>query len=555
MSNRYRCALVSLGAALFIVIAAPPLAAEDRSFDGSGNNLSHPEWGAAGASFGRQGPAAYVDGIAIPHIGGRPNPRALGVSLFRQAESKPNARRLSGYVYAFGNLISHDIQHTQSGTTEFVPFVVPLGDDMFIPNQTVRLPRSKFDPATGTSVDNPRQQVNFTSAFLDASVIYGADERPASILRGGPANPGAKLRTSNDINGDGQNLLPRNVFGPSLTAPFVAGDSRVNDNIVLTALHTLFMREHNRLVDELAAAHPEWNAEQLYQRARKFVGAQLQAITFNEFLPALMGPLAPSPVGSYDPEIDVTVLNEFPAVFLRLGHSMLPNEFKRATNDGRPAPDGPVGLEQAFENPSLLATTTDLDLFLKGLSVENQEETDLKMVDGMRVALLDAIDIQRARDHGIPDYNTLRVAYGLPRAKTFLEITSDPEAAAALALAYDNNVDAIDPLVGIMAEDLLPGASVGALTAAGYRKQFDRLRDGDRFWYERDPAFDDAEVSDLRSTRLADIIRRNTGVANLRDNVFFVPESAGFGPVAMAGLAAARWANGRSSRRARAVAA
>jgi peroxidase len=538
MSDFYRCAR-AFAALVLWTVAAAPLAAEDRAFDGLGNNLLHPEWGSAGSSFTRQAPAAYADGISTPLINSRPNPRALGVALFRQTEPKPNARKLSGFVYAFGNLISHDIQHTLSGTTEFVPFTIPAGDDMFIPNQTVRLPRSQFDPDTGTNRENPREQVNFTSAFLDGSVVYGADERSASILRGGPANPGAKLRTSSDINGDGQNLLPRNAFGPSLTAPYVAGDSRVNDNVVLTALHTVFMREHNRLVDELTAAHPDWTADQLYQRARKIVGAQLQAITYNEFLPALVGPFAPLPSGTYDPTIDPTVLNEFPAVFLRLGHSMLPNEFLRVTNSGQPAPEGPVTLEQAFENPSLLAVSADLDLFLKGLAVENQQETDLKMVDGMRVALLDAIDIQRARDHGIPDYNTLRVAYGLPRAETFADITSDLEAQAALALAYGNNVDAVDPLVGVMAEDLLPGASVGALTAAGYLKQFERLRDGDRFWYEFDPDFDEAELAALRSTSLADIIRRNTGVTNLRDNVFFVPEAAGLQVVALAALAGA----------------
>jgi hypothetical protein len=69
-----------------------------------------------------------------------------------------------------------------------------------------------------------------------------------------------------------------------------------------------------------------------------------------------------------------------------------------------------VDLVDAFNNPALLTTSTDVDLFLKGLSVEVQEETDLKFVDGMRIALLDAFDIQRARDHGLPDYNTFRQA-------------------------------------------------------------------------------------------------------------------------------------------------
>jgi hypothetical protein len=213
---------------------------------------------------------------------------------------------------------------------------------------------------------------------------------------------------------------------------------------------------------------------------------------------------------------------------------MLTDDFKRIENDGQPSPDGPLPLEQAFEDPSRLQTSRHLDLFLKGLSMERQEETDLGMVRGMRVALLDAFDIQRARDHGIPGYNALREAYGLPRLATISDVTSSAEAQAALASIY-SSVDDIDPLVGALAEDHLPGASVGALVAAAFRTQFVRLRDGDRFWYEIDPDFTEQEVLDLRSTRLSDIIRRNTGATNLQDNVFFfIPEPSGAALATMA---------------------
>jgi hypothetical protein len=181
-------------------------------------------------------------------------------------------------------------------------------------------------------------------------------------------------------------------------------------------------------------------------------------------------------------------------------------------------------LEDGVLNPAKLATSAELDLFIKGLSVEVQEEADLQLVDGMRVALLDAIDIQRARDHGLPDYNTLREAYGLPRVTSFAEITSDVASQDAIAAVY-GDVNSIDPFVGALAEDRLPGGSVGPLVAAGYRVQFERLRDGDRFWYENDSDFSASEIAELRQTRLADIILRNTGVRRLQSNVFFaIPE-------------------------------
>ena len=508
-------------------------AAVIRTMNGAGNNLAHPFWGAAETPFARLAPADYADGVSQPRLLNRPNPRSVAVALMRQTASRPNARQLSGYVYAFGNLISHDTQHTISSGTELIPFRIPPEDDIFFPGQQVNVTRSLFDSSTGSGVDNPRQQTNFATSFLDASVIYGSDDVSASILRGGPAHPGAKLRTSDDINGYGQNLLPRDAFGPRPTAPFVAGDERVNDNVVLTAMQTLFMREHNRLVDDFASQHPDWNEEELYQHARRTVGAQLQAITFNEFLPALLGPAAPSPTGNYDPTIDPSVFNEFPAVFLRIGHSMLTDTFKRVENDGSPASEGHLPLVDAFNNPAALSTSRHLDLFLKGLSVEVQEETDLRMVDGMRIALLDAIDIQRARDHGIADYNSLRAAYGLSPVTTFEQITGDPELQAALQAVY-GTVDDIDPFVGALAEDLLPGASVGELVAAGYRVQFERLRDGDRFWYENDAAFSSDELASLRSLRLSDLVHRNSDVDGLQTNIFFaVPEPCSLGLLAI----------------------
>jgi peroxidase len=271
------------------------------------------------------------------------------------------------------------------------------------------------------------------------------------------------------------------------------------------------MREHNRLVDVYSAQHPTWSSEELYQRARKTVGAELQAITFNEYLPALLGPAAPSPTGTqYNPNLKPAVFNEFAAVFERVGHSMLTPAFLRIQNDGQPAPGGSRSAHRRLQQPlQARHLQRPRAVFLKGLSVEVQEETDTRLVDDMRVALLDAIDIQRARDHGLPDYNTLRQAYGLPQCHLRSPASPPTRAPPGLAALYPN-INTIDPLIGALAEDHLPGASVGPLVAAGLRTQFEHLRDGDRFWYERDPDFTPADLDILRNTRLADIIMRNT---------------------------------------------
>jgi hypothetical protein len=506
---------------LFYILTVCHLSAkaEDRSLDGTGNNLLNPAWGSAGTVYARRSPAAYGDGQSAIDAT-LPNPRVVGNALFNQDELKPSANRLSGFVYAFGQLITHDMQETVSGDEEFV-FLIPEDDPLFFPAE-VAMTRSLFDPATGNSPDNPRQQINFTSSFLDGSVIYSSDPERASMLRGGPAQPGAKLRTSSDINGDGQNLLPRDAFGPNPAAEFVAGDNRVNDNVILTAMQAVFMREHNRLVDELIATHPQWTADQLYERARKLVGAQLQVVTYKELLPALLGPHAPSIEGVYDPDVDPSILNEFATVCLRLGHSMLTPDFKRIANDGRRLES--IELIDAFSNPSLLNTSAELDLLLKGLSLEVQEEVDLGLVDGMRFALLDAFDLSRARDHGLADYNTMREAFGLPRVTSFAEINSDETVQAKLEAVY-GDVDSIEPFAGVLAEEHLPGANVGPLAAAVFSDQFTRLRDGDRFWFTNDEQLAD-DRSWLMNQTLADIIGRNTGATGLQENVFMVPEPA-----------------------------
>ena len=84
---------------------------------------------------------------------------------------------------------------------------------------------------------------------------------------------------------------------------FLAGDVRANEQVGLLAFHTLFVREHNRLADKIVKKYkralPSGTSERdehIYQLARKIVGAELQAITYNEFLPALLGPMAPSMV-------------------------------------------------------------------------------------------------------------------------------------------------------------------------------------------------------------------------------------------------------------------
>jgi peroxidase len=504
-------------------------AVDVRSFDGTGNNLTNTTWGSAGADLLRTAPAEYGDGKSTPAGADRASARLISDLVAAQNGDIINNRDLSAFIYAWGQFLDHDIDQTITGTAnEKLPISVPTGDPWFDPastgTQTIPLTRSLFDSATGTSTSNPRQQINSITAFIDGSQIYGSDATRAAALR---TLSGGHLKTSEG------NMLPYNTGGltndNALGAPvgslYLAGDTRANENIELTSVQTLFVREHNRLADKLAAAHPTWNDEQVFQQARRLVIGELQAITYNEFLPALLGKALPAYSG-YKPNVNPGIANEFSTAAFRLGHSLLGDDVEFFNNVGVETHD-PTALRDDFFNP-VLVSETGIDPILKYLASDRAQELDTHVVDEVRNFLfgapgqggldLPSLNIQRGRDHGLADYNTTRVAYGLPAVTSFAQISSNPETQAALKQAY-GNVNNIDLWVGGLAEDHVRGGSVGALFSRILIDQFTRLRDGDRFWYQRDLTGSDLQF--VQGSKLSDIISRNTTTTNLQDNVFF----------------------------------
>jgi hypothetical protein len=256
------------------------------------------------------------------------------------------------------------------------------------------------------------------------------------------------------------------------------------------------------------------------------VGAEIQVITYKEFLPALLGQGALAPYRGYNPAIDPSIANEFSTAAFRL-HTLINDDIEFFGNDGRAVRDE-VSLSHAFFNPDLLKQT-GIDNILKYAASTQAQEDDNQIVDSLRNFLFGApgqggldlasLHIQRGRDHGLADYNAVRKAYGLKAVTSFSQISSDRQVQQTLQSLY-GNVDNIDLWVGILSEDHAPGASVGQLAKTIIADQFQRLRDGDRFWYQRQ--FSGRTLADLESTTLSDIIQRNTTIRNLQSNVFFM---------------------------------
>jgi peroxidase len=616
-----------------------------RTLDGSGNNAQHPEWGAVGSTYARVAPAAYADGVA--RMAGGPPARYVSNRIFNDlAQNLFSENGVTQWTFTWGQFLDHTFGLRQTDG-ERAPIAFDPDDPLeaFEADTPIEFRRTPAAPGTGAS--SPREQMNTVSSYIDAWSLYGGSAERLEWLREGPvdgdlSNNGAHLLTAPrgylpraDARGDATAAPAMELQGRLAAYPAearVAGDVRANENALLTSVHTLFAREHNRIVDAL----PRVLSEQVkFEIARRVVAAELQYVTYNEFLPALGVELAP--YRGYDPAVNPSLSNEFAVVGYR-AHSMIHGEIEpradaadytdaeldalreqgveveaeneQADEDEDAEEDEAVErtltvpLNVAFGNPGLVPAI-GLDAFLAGLADEAQYRNDEQIDNQLRSVLfqvpgpgvrdpsecldgpklpecfttvldLGALDIQRGRDHGIPSYNDVRAAYGLERKRSFAEITgeateefgADPEVdrddpiddpdildfvelldrdgnpvepeseeadetvvtgrrrttlAARLKAIY-GDADRVDAFVGMMAEPHVTGAEMGELQLAMWKRQFEALRDGDRFFYLNDPSLETIRQRfgiDYRKT-LREIIVANTNLeeSDLQSNVF-----------------------------------
>ncbi len=532
-----------------------------RTIDGRYNNLRHPNWGATQVPMRRKGKVAHYNNNDGHSIVDRGNPRMISNLLANQDGAIDSEGGLSALVFTFLQFIDHDITITEEDKAISVNIPVPTGDSFFDPNGTgqaiIPFHRTKAILGTGT-LNKPRQNVNFISAWIDGSGVYGSDHERAAWLRSGEygrlkshQSPYGELLPCNTITGDCNESVDmqapfmagnRDRCGQPVKV-FVAGDIRANEQVGLTIMHTLFSREHNRICELLKAkghTNDEWN----YQYARKLVGGMIQAITYEEVLPALGINFG---TYRYKRNKRPDIFNEFATAAYRLGHTMVTDKLYLIDDNcdagsvnigcneetigvfggasclsqcGFENYENSLSLKNAFFNPSILANN-GIDQVLRGLTTQTQQQIDTKIVGSIRNFLfgqpgqggldLAALNIQRGRDHGLPDYNTMRALYGLECISDFDEITTDEDTQDALAAAY-GNVDNIDPWVGLLAEDHMSGKEVGPTLFRILRKQFNVIRSGDRFYFENDRMIRSYDKEMIRSTRLADIISRNTDI-------------------------------------------
>jgi len=465
---------------------------EFRSLSGVGNNLTNTSWGAANTGF-LTAPGASTSGTVLERNDG---PSARDVSTTMDGPGAVGDQGMSSMFWAWGQFIDHDITLTEENKGSGN---LSLGGNMGAVD-SIRI------------VDGAA--INEISAYIDGSMVYGSDEATATALR---ANDGSGRML---LDADGN--LPRDADGN-----FMAGDIRANEQQQLTTMHTVLAREHNRIADTLSAVNPDWSGERVYQESRSLVGAQIQAITYNDWLPSLLGEGGIGAYSGYDDSVNAGMTTEFSTCAFRFCHSMIPDELERLAENGDPIAKGHLQLRDGFFSPEEFLEAGGTDPLLRGLAAQDAMAVDaavsaelrnfLNAGDGEDSDLL-ARNIARGRDVGLADYNLLRAAYGLEPVESWSDLTDDPVLAAELEALYGSSLDGLDPFIGALAENALDGALVGALNAAIIGDQFSRLRSGDRFWYER--MFDGDVLAWINNRSLADIIRDNTGIEWIQDNVF-----------------------------------
>jgi peroxidase len=495
------------------------MALQFRTIDGSNNNLDAPAMNQTDTDFARLGPPNFADGFDSMTTG--PNPREISNIVVAQPDAGENGPylvdgngvALSGMMYAWGQFIDHDLDLERQGTGTDISIPIPAGDPL-APG-SIPMTRVAIDPATGVA-GHPAAAINTVTGWLDGSQIYGSDAATASQLRTADGHmkvsAGDNLPIVNTPRGDA----------------YAAGDVRAQENPDLTALQTLFLREHNFQVDRLHEQHPHWSGDKLYETAKAITTAEMVNITYNEFLPHLLGEDAIAPYQGYDPKVDARISEEFEGAAYRFGHSIVSDEISAISNTGAFTSEQTLA-QSFFEDPAIFQAT-GADGLLRHLAGDLANPLDTHLVDGLRNLLVDppsgidlaAINIQRGHDLGLGTLNQTRAALGLTPYTSFEQVSSDPQTVAALKQAY-GDVGAIDLWTGGLAEDHVAGSVIGSTFGKIIGDQFTALRDGDRFYFENQK-FDPHTLSQIKDTTLSDLILRDTDTTAIQSDAFVATE-------------------------------
>ncbi|XP_057664669.1 dual oxidase [Diorhabda carinulata] len=525
---------------------------EKQRHDGWFNNLAHPEWGSVDSHLIRRTPAAYVDGVYMLSGQDRPSPRKLSRLFMKGLDGLGSTKNRTALLAFFGQLVTSEIvMASESGCPiEMHHIEIEKCDEMYDNeckgNKYIPFHRASYDTKTGQSPNSPREQMNQVTSWIDGSFIYSTSEPWVNAMRSFQngsflTDATGKMPIHNYRRVPLFNYpVPHMMKTLNTERLFLLGDARTNQNPALLTISVLFFRWHNVVASRIKKHNPNWSDEDVFQRARRIVIATLQNVIAYEYLPAFLEDELP-PYKGYNPDIHPGITHVFQSAAFRFGHSLIPPGLYR--RDSRcnfkktPMGDIAIRLCSTWWDSNEVLTNNSIEELLMGMTSQLSEREDSVLCSDVRDKLfgpmefsrrdLGAINIMRGRDNGLPDYNTIRAAYGLAKFKNWSDINPSlfkkrPDILKTLIAAYDNNIDNIDVYVGGMLESY---GKPGELFTKVILEQFIRLRDADRFWFENveNGVFTQKEIEEIKKITLYDIIINSTNIdpKAIQKNVFF----------------------------------
>lgn len=271
-------------------------------------------------------------------------------------------------------------------------------------------------------------------------------------------------------------------------------------------MHTTFLRLHNNIAATLQNMNRHWNQDRVFQETRKIVGAVIQVIVYQEYLPTLIGPfharLVP-PYVKYNPTVNPGIINEFSSAAYRL-HGMIQEVYPLLgpnfeTRGQVPFLDGVGRIERVL---------SAIDAVYRGF-IATPARSPQRITRSVTERLfggadMATINIQRGRDHGVRPYNEYRRLCQLQPVTSFSQWPEVTERAVRERVAQlYRTPDDLDLYVGGVLEEPIDGSLVGPTFACIIAEQFVRLRDGDRFYFESEGVFTATQVAALKAVTLS----------------------------------------------------
>ncbi|CAI5451437.1 unnamed protein product [Caenorhabditis angaria] len=551
---------------------SPPQSCSDpfhqttRTISGACNNIRNPTWGSAETTTRRLlGSVLYSDGLNRIRTRGStgrvlPSAREISNRIHDSGNRETTSKTYNHLLMQMGQFLAHDIIFMPSSVAQngrdlnctqcdspttvspnCAPIPVP-SDDPYFKINCIRLTRA-LNGQTGFGI---RQQINQNTHFIDLSAVYGSEDCEAVTVREFKDGRLLEYRHANYVLPP-QNKEDENCQSTSPKYCFTCGDFRNSLHPALIPIHTIFIKQHNRLAQMIRQARNTLRDEQIFQIARKIMIAQWQHFVYSEYLPNILPmavrrkfdivPLARGNYRGYDRNQDPSLTNEFAGAAFRFGHSQVRNRFQRIDRNGHPSGDYRLGNDIFYASQMYLDGIGGWEPILIGMIRSESMEVDKDFSFSMRNEMfrirgqegsgvdMAAMNIMRGRDIGLLPYTSYRTFSGLSEVKGFNDLRSEftQENIDLLRNVY-RIVGDIDLYVGILTEKHMDGGIIGPTGANMIGEGFMALKKGDRFFYENRGVLTDSQLAEIRKSTFSKTVCENTDAfaRNVSTQIFHV---------------------------------